>query len=144
MCSLSNAVVLTISNITSTLAGIPWRDIGLCILRLPVSKYDEISQCSTDEERTAALVREWLLRDPLASWRRIIRELHTFMYYTSSGEHFLGDTIVHYAEELTGKCVRFTMAALRLDPLPYPFHYVSKKFLSTSSVWEKGLPARLN
>ena len=108
MCSLSNAVALTVSNITSTLAGIPLMDIGLYILCLPVSKYDEISsQCSTDEERTAALVREWLLRDPLASWRKIILKLHTFMYYASSGEGFLGDVIVHYAEELTGMYVRF-------------------------------------
>ena len=146
MCSLSNAVALTVSNITSTLAGIPWRDIGLRILRLPVSKCDEISsQCSTDEERTTALVREWLLRDPLASWRKIIRELHTFMYYASSEEHFLGDVIVHYAEELTGKCVRFRsiqwhgFTPARPSSLSFPL--CIKKFLSTSSVWEKGLPS---
>jgi hypothetical protein len=58
-------------------------------------------QCSTDEERTAALVREWLLRDPLATWRRIIHEL--LDYDVSTKEHSLGDSIVHYAEELTGK-----------------------------------------
>ena len=106
-CALSNATVLTVSNITSTLAGIGLRSIGEDILCLPGSKCDEISsQCSTDEERTAALVREWLLRDPLASWRRIIDGLHRY-FGTSSKEHSLGDSIVHYAEELTGECVRF-------------------------------------
>jgi hypothetical protein len=100
-CALSNATALTVSNITSTLTGIRWKDIGEHILCLPGSKCDEISsQCSTDEERTAALVREWLLRDPLASWRRIIRGLH--WYDASTKEHSLGDSIVHYAEELTG------------------------------------------
>ena len=102
--ALCNAAALTVSNITSTLdlAGIDWRKIGEAILDLPESKCDEISsQCSTDEERTAALVREWLLRDPLASWRRIIDNLYFWDYGTQ------GDSIVHYAEELTGECVRF-------------------------------------
>ena len=37
----------------------------------------------------------------LPSWRRIIHELH--WYDALSMEHSLGDSIVHYAEELTGK-----------------------------------------
>jgi hypothetical protein len=103
---MCNAPALTVSNITSTLAGIDWREIGIGILGLPGSTCDELSsQCSTDEERTAALVREWLLRDPLASWRRIICELHG--YGVSTKEHSLGDNIVHYAEELTGKWMRY-------------------------------------
>ena len=105
MCSLSNAAALTVSNITSTLAG-GWStsDIGKFTLHLPVSKFDEISsQCSTDEERTAALVREWLIRDPLASWRRIIDNL----YSCGHGTHDEGDSIYHYAEELTGKYMRY-------------------------------------
>ena len=102
MLSLSTATALTVSNITTALAGIPWRTIGKDILRLPRSKRDEISsQCSTDEERVGALVREWMLCDPLASWRRIIHELHE--YSVSRKEHTLGDSMLHYAEELTGK-----------------------------------------
>ena len=102
MLSLSPATALTVSNITTALAGIDWKDIGVYILRLPESKCDEISsQCSTDEERVGALVREWMLHDPLASWRRIIHELHGHSVFDE--KHTLGDSILHYAEELTGK-----------------------------------------
>ena len=101
MCSLSTATALTISNITTALAGIPWdsRDIGELILGLPGSKCDEISsQCLTDEERAGALVREWMLHDPLASWRRICDRI--YMY--ESIDDVVADRILHYVEELTG------------------------------------------
>jgi hypothetical protein len=54
-------------------------------------------------------VREWLLRDPLASWRRIICGLH--YCGASTKEHSLGDSLIHYAdhEELTGECVSLLM-----------------------------------
>ena len=95
-----NATALTVNNVTNTLAGIDWRRIGEYILRLPGSKCDEISsQCLTDEERAEAVVREWLLRDPLASWRRIINELYLCVEATY---HTLGDSILDYAEELIG------------------------------------------
>ena len=70
------------------------------ILGLPGSKCDEIySQYSTEEERARAVVREWLLRDPLASWRRIIDEL----YHCGETKYdILGDSILHYAEDLIG------------------------------------------
>jgi hypothetical protein len=42
-------------------------------------------------------VREWLLRDPLASWRRIIDQL-----YIIRDKAERADSILHYAEELTG------------------------------------------
>ena len=41
-------------------------------------------------------MREWLLRDPLASWRRLIHQL----YDNYKAER--ADGILHYAEELTG------------------------------------------
>lgn len=95
-----NATALTVDNVTNTLAGIDWRRIGEYILRLPGSRCDEISsQCLTDEERAEAVVREWLLRDPLASWRRIINELYLCVEATY---HTLGDSILDYAEELIG------------------------------------------
>ena len=53
-------------------------------------------QFSSDDDRVRAGVREWLLRDPLASWRRIIDQL----YIHNEAER--ADGILHYAEELTG------------------------------------------
>ena len=71
--------------------------IGEGILWLPTSKCDEIeAQCPTDEDRVAAAVREWLLRNPLASWRRIIDQLYKW------DKEDRADSILHYAEELTG------------------------------------------
>ena len=96
-CVHSNATALTVDNITSALNGIDWETIGLNILRLPDSKYYEITeQFSSDDDRTRAAVRKWLLRDPLASWRRVINQLYLF------SEAELADSILHYAEELTG------------------------------------------
>ena len=74
--------------------------IGQYILRLLKSKCDEIQrQFSSDEERISAGVREWLLRDPLASWRRLINQLYSRVQDKC---HTLADSILHYAEELTG------------------------------------------
>ena len=68
-----------------------------CIFQLPQPKYKEITeQFPTDDERVAAAAREWLLRDPLASWRRIIDQLYFY------GEGDRADSILHYTEELTG------------------------------------------
>ena len=41
-------------------------------------------------------MREWLLRDPLASWRRVIDQVYRW------DEAERADSILHYAEELTG------------------------------------------
>ena len=95
-----NATALTVTNITNTLAGLDWWIICPNILDLPSSKCDEIEkQFSSDEERVEAAVREWLLRDPLASWRRLIDQLYVY------GEFDRADSILHYAEELTGMYV---------------------------------------
>ena len=57
---------------------------------------------STDEQE-AAVVRYWLLRDPLASWRKIIRQLDDWAGLPGYGHYSdIADRIRHYAEELTG------------------------------------------
>ena len=59
---------------------------------------------STDEQE-AAVVRYWLLRDPLASWRKIILQLDEWAGYTGDDHYsYIADSIRHYAEELTGMC----------------------------------------
>ena len=94
-----NATALTITNITNTL-GLDWWTIGFHILRLPDSKRDEIEkQFSSDEERVEAAVRKWLLRDFLASWRRLIDQLYDDHKFDRA------DSILHYAEKLTGMYV---------------------------------------
>lgn len=99
ICGHSNATALTVNNIIKALQGLHWRTLGR-ILWVPYSKRNEISQENpTNEQRKEAVVRYWLLRDPLASWRRILYQLDW------NGEHGQADTIRHYAEELTGMCV---------------------------------------
>ena len=84
-------------NITTVLRGIDWWRVGRDILYLPDSKYNEITrQFSSNDDRVRAGVREWLLCDPIASWRRLVDRLYE--WYESER----ADSIVHYAEELTG------------------------------------------
>ena len=84
-------------NITTALRGVNWWRVGQDIFCLPCSKYDEITkQFSSDDDRVRAGVTEWLLRDPIASWRRLVDRL----YWQDESER--ADSIVHYAEELTG------------------------------------------
>ena len=57
---------------------------------------------STDEQE-AAVVRYWLLRDPLASWRRIMYQLDLWAVDPDYGHYSdIADRIRHYAEELAG------------------------------------------
>ncbi|MCG8620911.1 MAG: hypothetical protein MJE68_02765 [Proteobacteria bacterium] len=70
------------------------------ILGVPASQLAELQSAhhSTDEQE-AAVVRYWLLRDPLASWRRIVYQLDK---WAGLGYDHIADRIRHYAEELTG------------------------------------------
>ena len=74
------------------------------ILGIPAAQLAELRSAhhSTDEQE-AAVVRYWLLRDPLASWRRIILQLDEWAGYPGYGHYSdIADRIRHYAEELTG------------------------------------------
>ena len=101
-CSSSNATALTVNNIVRELKG---EDIATLLAHaIPAAQLAELQSAhhSTDEQE-AAVVRYWLLRDPLASWRRIIYRLdyladvHGYGHYSD-----IADRIRHYAEELTG------------------------------------------
>ena len=72
-------------------------EFGETILGIPAAQLAELQSAhhSTDEQE-AAVVRYWLLRDPLASWRKIIFQLDEWGY------GHITDRIRHYAEELTG------------------------------------------
>ena len=68
------------------------------VLSIPRAKLDAIkSEFSTDKEHLRALIQYWLLRDPYASWRRLIIQLEIW------GEAAAANSIRNYAEKLTGQ-----------------------------------------
>ena len=87
---------LTVDNVRKALHGIRWREVGK-MLFIPDSKLIEIEgEYHSDEECEVAVIRYWILRDPYASWRRIIRQLEV------RKNHNHAIRIHHYREELTG------------------------------------------
>ena len=115
-CVHSNATALTVDNITSNLNGIDWWKIGRDVLRLPKSKFNEITkQFSGDDDRLRAGVREWLLRDPLASWRRLI----DMLYHYNEAER--ADSILYYTEELIGMYMIMIMIHITLHNIMHPW-----------------------
>ena len=105
MYSSSNATALTVNNIVQELRGVDLFEIilGETILGIHEDQLAELQSAhhSTDEQE-AAVVRYWLLRDPLASWRRIILQLDEWAGYGYGHYSDIADRIRHYAEELTG------------------------------------------
>ena len=102
-----NTAALTVQNILQQLRGVNLLEIkySKSLLTIPPSKLCELKSAhhSTDEQE-AAVVRYWLLRDPLASWREIIRQLDFWAIKNDYGHYGgIADRIRHYAEELTGK-----------------------------------------
>ena len=87
---------LSLSNVVAVLNKLSWSHVGE-ILKIPETKLDTIEdECDTDEERLLAIVRYWLLNDPNASWRRLIRKLDIWDHSD------IADRIRKYAEKLTG------------------------------------------
>ena len=87
---------LTVDNVRKALHGIPWHEVG-GMLFIPDSKLSEIEEeYRIDEERKVVVIRYWILRDPFASWRKIIQQLE----YGRKHDHAI--RIHHYSEELTG------------------------------------------
>ncbi len=71
----------------AALKGLLWNGVSRDILRIPDSKlYSIVRECSTDEERLRVCVQYWLLRDPYASWRRIIWRLDYLNHYAIAGD----------------------------------------------------------
>ena len=101
MCACINVTLLhiaglTVDNVRKALHGIPWRKVGE-MLSIPHSKLSEIEgEYRSDEEREVAVIRYWILRDPFASWRKIIERLEDQL------KHDHAITLYHYSEELTG------------------------------------------
>ena len=78
-----------------------WKDVSAC-LYIPRVVVDQIaSDCSTDKECFRTVIQYWLLRDPYASWRRIIHVLDR-----KKEEAFIkiADTLKKNSEPLEGIC----------------------------------------
>ena len=96
-----NATALTVNNVVKVVEELEWRTLS-DILRVPSSKQQEIvNEFSTDKDQKLAVVKWWIMNDPLASWRRLIDRMY---YYR---EDIIGDKIRHYCEDVTGTCVIF-------------------------------------
>ncbi len=91
------AVGLTVDKyVRKALHGIHWRVVGRMLL-IPDSKLREIEgEYPSDEEHEVAAIRYWILRDPFASWRRLIEQLEDW------GSHDYAIRIHCYSEELAG------------------------------------------
>ena len=65
---------LSLDHVTKALESLErlWKIVGEW-LKVPSAVSDDIqSECSSDMECLRRIVRYWLLRDPFASWRRLI------------------------------------------------------------------------
>lgn len=83
------------------------------------------SEYPTDKERTTAVVLYWLLRDPLASWRRLISALDQYDVGIQ-----IADKMRNFAEKITGKI--FGRIVVIMIVSAYPAHYI---FPSNSLMW---------
>ena len=88
---------LSVENVATILEKLSLNDV--CdMLYIPDAKLATIkSEFSTDKERLRALIQYWLLRDPYASWRRLIIQLEKWSKATAA------NSIRNYAEKLTGQ-----------------------------------------
>ena len=106
---LSDATALTVQKILRELKGVNFFKISALnknILDITSTKLHEIEAFyhSIDQQEMAA-VRYWLLKDPLASWRKLIVRLDYWAGVIGFGRYSdIADRIRHYAEELTGIC----------------------------------------
>ena len=88
-------------NVVAVLEGLTLESVGE-VLFIPRTKLAAIKgEFTDDKECLRAVVMYWLLRDPLASWRRLISGLDR--YPSATIEAATANSIRNYAEKLTGK-----------------------------------------
>ena len=96
-------------NVAAVLEGLTLEDVGDMLI-IPYTKLAAIKgEFPTEKERLRAVVMYWLLRDPLASWRRLISQLDRYsppsLYLLSeeAAAAAAANSIRNYAEKLRGK-----------------------------------------
>ena len=93
---------LSVDSVMAVLGGVAhkWKHVGKW-LSIPDATLSYIDgECKDDLECLRRVVRYWLLKDPLASWRRLIYELS---YHNDYLVYNVADAIKEYAEKLTGQ-----------------------------------------
>ena len=93
---------LGVDSVMAVLGGVAhkWRTVGN-VLYIPDATLSYIDgECNDDLECLRRIVRYWLLKDPSASWRRLIWGLYDM--YDDDVVNF-ADTIKEYAEKLAGQ-----------------------------------------
>ena len=78
----------------------PWKEL-FHSLGIPETVHESHK---SDKENKTAGVLYWMLRDPFASWRRLI----TYLDHKEPGAP-IADRIRSYAEKITGACVTFSL-----------------------------------
>ena len=94
---------LSVDSVTDSLKSLTheWRRVGRKLFDIPGTVLDGLqSEYSSDAERLRASVRTWLLRDPTASWRKLIYELDG---WRDSDFHSIADAIRSNAEKQSGQ-----------------------------------------
>ena len=66
---------LSVENVATILEQLSLDDVSIVLYISDAKLYAIKSEFSTDKERLRALIQYWLLRDPYASWRRLIIQL---------------------------------------------------------------------
>ena len=104
---------LSVDSVMAVLGGVAhkWMDVGvwLYIPHATLSYIDK--ECKDDLECLRRVVRYWLLKDPLASWRQLIYEL----YFSNDNDLVdVADTIKEYAEKLTGQHILYPLNFIRI------------------------------
>ena len=89
-------------NVATILEQLSLDDVRVMLL-IPDAKLAIISELSTDKERLRTLIQYWLLRDPYASWRRLIFRLDSIISATAEVATAAANSIRNYAEKLTGQ-----------------------------------------
>ena len=106
---LSLPTALTVDNVLRELKDVSWEKLSKG-MSLSVSVYVEPgilclsysqrckieAEYATEDQRRNAAVQLWLVSDPYASWRRLIRRLDEYEEYAVAKQ------IHRYAEKLTG------------------------------------------
>lgn len=86
------------------------------LLHIPLATMRAIREDnSEDEERLRAVLMYWVLKDPVASWRKLMWELWRSGFESL---RIAADSIRHYAEKLLGQSVcRMLFCQRRLDTI---------------------------